>query len=205
MTDGAKVYAKDLVRVSSDTQKIDKFFQVKATKQTEEENASSENTEEKEENDEIRNDIKEKLDNIENLNGNAGERKKVTIANEIEEIPEVVDASEEDADVLESSLVHEPREENRSKDKWSFRAGADQANVTYIDPKDSFKTRTFQYERVETKLTSVKRLRMDVEDRCSMNLREVLANLIFIACIDRNQSLIQHSTKLYLCNTTKLT
>ncbi|XP_045540040.1 DNA mismatch repair protein Mlh1 [Papilio machaon] len=169
-TDGAKIYAKDLVRVSSDTQKIDKFFQI----------ASKRN---------------------ENETNNAKETEK--IVSEIKDKP-IVQINDETSDILENSLIEEPKE-IKGKEKWNLHTAVDQANITYIDPKESFKTRTFKYERVETKLTSVKQLRMDVENNCNMNLREILANLIFIACIDCHQSLIQHSTKLYLCNTTKLT
>lgn len=166
-TDGAKIYAKDLVRVSSDTQKIDKFFQIAKRNENE---TNTINTEKDE---------------------------------EIKNTP-VIQINDENTDVLENSLIEESKE-IKSKEKWNLHTGVDQGNITYIDPKESFKTRTFKYERVETKLTSVKQLRMDVEGSCNMNLREILANLIFIACIDCHQSLIQHSTKLYLCNTIKLT
>ncbi|KAI8423107.1 hypothetical protein MSG28_014190 [Choristoneura fumiferana] len=104
---------------------------------------------------------------------------------------------------LNMSLVEEPVAINKMPDKWKNPV-PDQANITYIDPKESFKTRTFQYERTETKLTSVKQLRMEIERQCNSNLREILANLIFIGCIDLHKSLVQHSTKLYLCDTTRL-
>ncbi|XP_048001565.1 DNA mismatch repair protein Mlh1 [Leguminivora glycinivorella] len=109
-------------------------------------------------------------------------------------------------DILENSLVEEPAVLNKMPESeiWKNHA-VDQGNISYIDPKESFKTRTFKYERTETKLTSVKQLRMDVEKQCNSNLREILANLIFIGCIDLHKSLIQHSTKLYLCDTTRLT
>ncbi|CAK1594543.1 unnamed protein product [Parnassius mnemosyne] len=187
-TDGAKVYAKDLVRVSSDTQKIDKFFQI-ASKQID--NNKKDSIE------------KEFIEDNENKLMNNEHEENLNEANKIPNI--IIEETENNPDVLESSIVNEPKENNKSTEKWNLRTGADHANITYIDPKESFKTRTFKYERVETKLTSVKQLRMDVENKCNMNLREILANLIFIACIDCHQSLIQHSTKLYLCNTTKLT
>lgn len=106
---------------------------------------------------------------------------------------------------LNNSIVKEPAEDNKVQEKWKQYTEVGQANITYVDPKDSFKTRTFQYQRIETKLTSVKQLRLEVENNCNSNLREILANLIFIACIDCHKSLIQHSTKLYLCDTTRLT
>ncbi|KAJ8709702.1 hypothetical protein PYW08_009706 [Mythimna loreyi] len=115
--------------------------------------------------------------------------------------PKIVVDTVQDDEVLENSLVDEPRNEN--KEKYKTHTALDQANLSYIDPKESFKTRTFKYERIETKLTSVKQLRLEVENSCNSNLREILANLIFIACIDCHKSLIQHSTKLYLCDTTR--
>ncbi|CAH1641501.1 unnamed protein product [Spodoptera littoralis] len=115
-------------------------------------------------------------------------------------VPDIIVDRESD-EVLENSIGEEPR--NERQDQYKTHTALDQANLSYIDPKDSFKTRTFKYERVETKLTSIKQLRLDVENKCNTNLREILANLIFIACIDCHKSLIQHSTKLYLCDTTK--
>ncbi|XP_075986821.1 DNA mismatch repair ATPase Mlh1 [Anticarsia gemmatalis] len=119
-------------------------------------------------------------------------------------IPQILIEEDNDENEIQNSLVEEPNNTNKPE-KWKVHAAIDQQNISYIDPKESFKTRTFKYERVETKLTSVKQLRVDVERNCNSNLREILANLIFIACIDVHKSLIQHSTKLYLCDTTKFT
>lgn len=116
--------------------------------------------------------------------------------------PEIVVETVQD-DILENSLIDEPNTSNKGPEKYKTHTAADQANLSYVDPKESFKTRTFKYERVETKLTSIKKLRLDIENKCNSNLREILANLIFIACIDCHKSLIQHSTKLYLCDTTR--
>ncbi|XP_068625535.1 DNA mismatch repair protein Mlh1 [Battus philenor] len=193
-TDGAKVYAKDLVRVSSDTQKIDKFFQVASKRIDDETTKNATNTKLPLDNELPVTDKPE--DNIDKTNDAPNDTRQPDV---------IVQDTENDSDVLESSLVNEPKQKSKSDEKWNLNTGTDHANITYIDPKESFKTRSFKHERVETKLTSVKQLRVDVESKCSTNLREILANLIFIACIDCNQSLIQHSTKLYLCNTTKLT
>lgn len=167
--DGAKVYAKDLVRVDSDAQKLDKFFRtVQKPTNVVESNMVT---------DEIPADV------------------------EMEDVQNIV--LEKQVDDLENSIMSEPRESKSNTDR--IKPAVIDSNISYIDPKESFKTRTFQYERVETKLTSVKQLRLDVENNCNMNLREILANLIFIACIDSHRSLIQHSTKLYLCDTTRIT
>ncbi|XP_047539749.1 DNA mismatch repair protein Mlh1 [Vanessa atalanta] len=168
-TEGAKVYAKDLVRVDSDTQKIDKFFRTVSKSETTIEQATDTHKE------------------------------TIKIDQDIQDT--VLEGAEDD---LNNSLFLEPSE-SKSKPEGNVKTAVVDSNITYIDPKESFKTRTFQYERVETKLTSVKQLRLDVENNCNMNLREILANLIFIACIDSQRSLIQHSTKLYLCDTTRLT
>lgn len=170
-TDTAKVNPSYMVRVTSDVQKIDKFFPT-VTKPNETVVSDSEMV------------IEE--------GKNEGNNTKV---------PKIVVDSAQDDDILENSIVEEPKTEN--KEKYKTHTALDQANLSYIDPKESFKTRTFKYERVETKLTSVKQLRLDVENKCNYNLREILANLIFIACIDSHKSLIQHSTKLYLCDTTR--
>ncbi|KPJ19169.1 DNA mismatch repair protein Mlh1 [Papilio machaon] len=135
-TDGAKIYAKDLVRVSSDTQKIDKFFQI----------ASKRN---------------------ENETNNAKETEKI-VSEEIKDKP-IVQINDEASDILENSLIEEPKE-IKGKEKWNLHTAVEQANITYIDPKESFKTRTFKYERVETKLTSVKQLREMCEVAKQMTL-----------------------------------
>lgn len=180
-TDAAKVYANNMVRVNSDVQKIDKFFHVTKPHREIDIKTDENNTEESK--------IKEK--NI-----------IVKVVEEENRIPEIV--VKYNNEVINESIIEEPLEENKLPDKWKTHTAADKANITYIDPKESFKTRIFQYERVDTKLTSVKQLRLDVENSCNMNLREILANLIFIACIDCHRSLVQYSTKLYLCNTTRL-
>ncbi|XP_038219461.1 DNA mismatch repair protein Mlh1 [Zerene cesonia] len=199
-TDGAKVYAKDLVRVNSDVQKIDKFFQYASKSVTND--GMVEKTIEKH----------EKIGNSETKECNitTGQIENVCevddeiIQGKDAKLPKITIHETSDDDILENSLISEPDTKNRDADKWKGHMNVDQANLSYVDPKESFKTRTFKYERVETKLTSVKKLRMAVEDACNSNLREILANLIFIACIDCYKSLIQHSTKLYLCDTTRL-
>ncbi|XP_063629903.1 DNA mismatch repair protein Mlh1 [Cydia splendana] len=174
-TDAAKVNPNNMVRVTSDVQKIDKFFRTKPVETDANNFENTENTREMP--------VKESV--------------KTTEYNDNDKM--VVD------EVIENSLIEEPVVINKMPEKWKNHSALDQGNTSYIDPKESFKTRTFKYERTETKLTSVKQLRMDVEKQCNSNLREILANLIFIGCIDLHKSLIQHSTKLYLCDTTRLT
>ncbi|XP_059050639.1 DNA mismatch repair protein Mlh1 [Achroia grisella] len=187
-TDSAKVYAHNMVRVDADAQKIDKFFPV-MTKPIESKPPETDKTIDDPQHSEMEMEVdqQEIVNNKENVIGDDS------------------NLVMEDADVLANSLINEPNETNKMPDKWKYYTATNQTNLSYIDPKESFKTRKFQYERIDTRLSSIKGLRLEVENKCSNNLREILANLIFIACIDCHKSLIQHSTKLYLCNTIKLT
>ncbi|XP_014250144.1 DNA mismatch repair protein Mlh1 isoform X2 [Cimex lectularius] len=56
----------------------------------------------------------------------------------------------------------------------------------------------------ETKLTSVLTLRRIIEDECNLALRDIVANLTFVGCVDPDRALIQSSTELYLFNTRRL-
>lgn len=215
-TDGSKIYAHNMVRVQSDTQKIVKFFQPVAKLG---EHSSNMNDADKDQQKTNEHQIEETYEHqVGKTNKNEVGRTsdhQVEQTNEHQtrettddqiKIPDIIIDQVHD-DVLENSIVREPAETNtlnKMPDKWKSYTG-NQANISYVDPKESFKTRTFKYERVETKLTSIKQLRFAIENNCSLNLREILANLIFIACIDSHKSLIQHSTKLYLCDTTRLT
>ncbi|GFG36808.1 hypothetical protein Cfor_08643 [Coptotermes formosanus] len=58
--------------------------------------------------------------------------------------------------------------------------------------------------RLECRLTSVLELRRDVEDNMHIGLRDLLKNSTFVGCVSPKQALIQHETKLFLCNTARL-
>ncbi|KAL3286345.1 hypothetical protein HHI36_000853 [Cryptolaemus montrouzieri] len=58
--------------------------------------------------------------------------------------------------------------------------------------------------RCVTELSSVLELRKAIEDNCHQVLRETFAQHVFVGAIDPNRALIQYSTKLYLCDTTKI-
>ncbi|XP_077271964.1 DNA mismatch repair ATPase Mlh1 [Temnothorax americanus] len=67
-----------------------------------------------------------------------------------------------------------------------------------------FKSYSVNNFRHEVKLTSILKLRKDVEDECHEGLRNILANLTFVGCIDQTSALIQSGVNLYICNTRKL-
>lgn len=47
-------------------------------------------------------------------------------------------------------------------------------------------------------------MRKQIEDDCSLGLRNILGNLTFVGCVNEKQTLIQHETMLYLCDNQKL-
>ncbi|XP_033324905.2 DNA mismatch repair ATPase Mlh1 isoform X1 [Megalopta genalis] len=67
-----------------------------------------------------------------------------------------------------------------------------------------FKSYTINNFRREVKLTSVLRLRKEVEDELHEGLKQILSDLIFVGCIDEHFALIQSGVNLYLSNTKKL-
>jgi len=81
-----------------------------------------------------------------------------------------------------------------------------ESNISDESPKSTkqFKSYSINNFKHEVKLTSILLLRKEVEDECHEGLRNVLANLTFVGCIDQNSALIQSGTNLYICNTKKL-
>ena len=55
------------------------------------------------------------------------------------------------------------------------------------------------------KLQSLKSLRNKVKSETDLSLRELIANHSFVGSIDRELSLIQHTTSLYIVNTPAIT
>lgn len=73
-----------------------------------------------------------------------------------------------------------------------------------VESKHEFKSYSINNFRREVKLTSVLKLRKEVENECHEGLREILAGLSFVGCIDESSALIQSGVNLYLCDTKKL-
>ncbi|XP_029376654.1 DNA mismatch repair protein Mlh1 isoform X2 [Echeneis naucrates] len=59
-------------------------------------------------------------------------------------------------------------------------------------------------KRRAIKLTSIKELRVEITENNHKGLQEMLQNHSFVGCVNPQWTLIQHHTKLYLLNTTKL-
>jgi len=54
-------------------------------------------------------------------------------------------------------------------------------------------------------LSSVRELRQSILSEGSPEATTIISNLTFVGCVDRELALVQHSTRLYLANTTRLT
>lgn len=61
-----------------------------------------------------------------------------------------------------------------------------------------------QPKRREIKLTSVLNLQDEIKQNIHSGVRDMFQNNTFVGCVDEEFSLMQHQTKLYLVNTTKL-
>lgn len=69
---------------------------------------------------------------------------------------------------------------------------------------NTFRARKFNVLRKTTKLTSILRMRQRCEGKCDRELRRLLSELSFVGVVDRRRALIQHDTKMYLCDTERL-
>ncbi|GJQ79891.1 Mlh1 [Trypoxylus dichotomus] len=58
--------------------------------------------------------------------------------------------------------------------------------------------------RVETRLLSILELRKEIEENTHKSLRELFSQHVFVGCVNPKYSLVQYSTKLYLCNTQRI-
>lgn len=97
--------------------------------------------------------------------------------------------SESIADQAQDTL---PIEENTSVDK----------SIKSLGQFKSYSINNFKHD---VKLTSILRLRKEIEDERHDGLREILSNLTFVGCIDETSALIQSGVNLYICDTRKLT
>merc|ERR1719219_2725878 len=57
---------------------------------------------------------------------------------------------------------------------------------------------------LKTDLTSVHEMKQEMLNSCSIQCKELLSNLTFVGCVDRELALIQHETQLYLVNSSQL-
>ncbi|XP_070168145.1 DNA mismatch repair protein Mlh1 isoform X2 [Polyergus mexicanus] len=112
----------------------------------------------------------------------------------------------------EEQITLQNTDDNKKEDQNSISNTNQSENILPIEetPVESskctlqFKSYSVNNFRHEVKLTSILKLRKEVEDECHEGLKNILANLTFVGCIDQTSALIQSGVNLYICNTRKL-
>ncbi|XP_047458140.1 DNA mismatch repair protein Mlh1 [Mugil cephalus] len=118
-------------------------------------------------------------------------------------------ADTDDADMLEALAEQEAEE---PKEDEEIGVGAQEAQrkrprkeqKEQEEEKDEDLTAAATPKRRAIKLTSIKELRAEITEGTHKGLQEMLQNHSFVGCVNPQWTLIQHHTKLYLLNTTKL-
>ncbi|KAL6487891.1 hypothetical protein MHYP_G00045170 [Metynnis hypsauchen] len=77
------------------------------------------------------------------------------------------------------------------------------AACTHRENRDDLTAASTPRRRI-IKLSSVKELRNEITEQTHNGLQEMLQNHSFVGCVNPQWTLVQHHTKLYLLNTTKL-
>uniref|UniRef100_A0A667XHY9 DNA mismatch repair protein MLH1 n=1 Tax=Myripristis murdjan TaxID=586833 RepID=A0A667XHY9_9TELE len=78
------------------------------------------------------------------------------------------------------------------------------ASVCVCEEEQEEQTAAATPKRRVIKLTSIKELRAEITENTHKGLQDMLQNHSFVGCVNPQWTLIQHQTKLYLLNTTKL-
>lgn len=78
------------------------------------------------------------------------------------------------------------------------------SRLSQLPSTNTYKARKFNVLRKQTKLTSILRMRQHCERQCGQELRRLLSELTFVGVVDRQRALIQHETKMFLCDTQRL-
>lgn len=172
-----RVYAHQMVRTDHRTQKLDAFLQPKEKPPPDSEAA-----------------------------GPSGSRGAVTKPSRCDSI-EMDDV--DDTELLEAVAEQEAKVPQADKEKDRDVSGGDvqrkrPRKEQHQEEEEGEATAAATPKRRVIKLNSIKELRTEVTDNTHKGLQEMLQNHSFVGCVNPQWSLIQHHTKLYLLNTTKL-
>ncbi|XP_038137362.1 DNA mismatch repair protein Mlh1 isoform X2 [Cyprinodon tularosa] len=113
----------------------------------------------------------------------------------------------DDAEMLEAvqeAQVEESREEGSVTAEEAPRKRPREENRQPPEREDDEMTAAATPKRRVIKLTSVRELRAEVTENTHKGLQEMLQKHSFVGCVNPQWALIQHHTKLYLLNATKL-
>ncbi|XP_034465197.1 DNA mismatch repair protein Mlh1 [Hippoglossus hippoglossus] len=114
-----------------------------------------------------------------------------------------------DADMLEALAQQEaevPKGEEEESSVGSFDAQRKRPRKEQQleEEEDADLTAAATPKRRAIKLNSIKELRAEITENTHKGLQEMLQSHSFVGCVNPQWTLIQHHTKLYLLNTTKL-
>lgn len=172
-----RVYAHQMVRTDHRTQKLDAFLQPKEKPPPDSEAA-----------------------------GPSGSRGAVTKPSRCDSV-EMDDV--DDTELLEAVAEQEAKVPQADEEKDRDVSGGDvqrkrPRKEQHQEEEEGEATAAATPKRRVIKLNSIKELRTEVTDNTHKGLQEMLQNHSFVGCVNPQWSLIQHHTKLYLLNTTKL-
>ncbi|KAA8590061.1 DNA mismatch repair protein Mlh1 [Etheostoma spectabile] len=109
----------------------------------------------------------------------------------------------DDADMMEALAEQEaevPKGDEEDNSVQRKRPRKEQQQVE----EDEDLTAAATPKRRAVKLTSIKELRAEITENTHKGLQEMLQDHSFVGCVNPQWTLVQHHTKLYLLNTTKL-
>nr|XP_033468296.1 DNA mismatch repair protein Mlh1 [Epinephelus lanceolatus] len=118
--------------------------------------------------------------------------------------PDSVEMEEmDDTDLLEA-LAEQEAEVLKGGEDNGVQRKRPRKEQQQLEEEDEDLTAAATPKRRVIKLNSVKELRAEITENTQTGLQEMLQNHSFVGCVNPQWTLIQHHTKLYLLNTTKL-
>lgn len=223
--DPKKLYPKDFVRTRSDDQKLDKFNFTLNKSSVETDETDKNNSKEKENEisisknkemnidqaKEIEINISKNVEIISNVNMEVDEAKDTegNPSKNIENISSInvsLDKTKDQSKINEDSSLDMKKKKHELQNEEIEENNDENIDGNLEENKSvpQFKSYSVNDIQIETKLLSVLTLRKEVEDDYHDGLRHVLANLVFVGCIDECTALIQSGSKLYISDTQKL-
>ncbi|XP_049455958.1 DNA mismatch repair protein Mlh1 [Epinephelus fuscoguttatus] len=118
--------------------------------------------------------------------------------------PDSIEMEEmDDTDLLEA-LAEQEAEVPKGGEDNGVQRKRPRKEQQQLEEEDEDLTAAATPKRRVIKLNSVKELRAEITENTHTGLQEMLQNHSFVGCVNPQWTLIQHHTKLYLLNTTKL-
>ncbi|XP_043247796.1 DNA mismatch repair protein Mlh1 isoform X2 [Colletes gigas] len=197
-----KIRPQDMIRTDSADQKLDKFnFTIHASMKR------------------ARNEYNNETDELESISDNLTKEKSIDVVaekarkrvhqyfgnkNTMAENKSAEETSPSRKEIKIDNKIDNNNKSNKDTTNVNTSVESKSNRNDSINSKQEFKSYSVNNFRREVKLTSILRLRKEVEDECHEGLREILSNLTFVGCIDQSSALVQSGVNLYLCNTKKL-